>query len=80
MSQIGKLGPASVRMLEAADVSTLDQLHELGSVAAYLSVKSVASKASLSAVICWFDTGASKADWSAASRHPSPGRWFKGST
>ncbi len=46
MVTLRNLGPASLRMLEAAGISTEEDLRALGSVAAYLAVKRTGANAS----------------------------------
>ena len=47
IAALPSLGPKSEAMLEAAGIVTLDELRELGSVAAFMRVKAVDPRASL---------------------------------
>lgn len=62
MGTLRNLGPASQRMLEAAGISTEEDLRALGSVAAYLAVKRTGVNASLN--LLWALEGAlAGRDW-----------------
>ena len=56
MGQLRNLGPASLRMLAAAGISSDADLRALGSVAAYLAVKRTEANASLN--LLWALEGA----------------------
>jgi len=47
ISDLKSLGPKSQEMLEAAGIRTVDELHEVGAVVAYVRVKKVWPRASL---------------------------------
>lgn len=47
ISDLKSLGPRSQQMLEAAGIRTVDELYEIGSVAAYVRVKKLSPRASL---------------------------------
>ncbi len=47
IADLSSLGPKSQQMLEAAGIRTVEELHEVGSVAAFVRVKNVWPKASL---------------------------------
>jgi DNA transformation protein len=47
IADLKSLGPKSQEMLEAAGIRTVDELYEIGSVAAYVRVKKVWPRASL---------------------------------
>lgn len=47
ISDLKSLGPKSQQMLEAAGIRTVDELYEIGSVAAYVRVKKLCPRASL---------------------------------
>lgn len=47
LSDLKSLGPKSQQMLEAAGINTVDELYQLGAVAAYLKVKQQCPRASL---------------------------------
>ena len=65
--QLCNLGPASLRMLAAAGISTDDDLRALGSVAAYLAVKRTGANASLN--LLWALEGAlTGRDWRVVAR------------
>jgi DNA transformation protein len=62
MGTLRNLGPASLRMLEAAGISTEEDLRALGSVAAYQAVKRTGANASLN--LLWALEGAlTGRDW-----------------
>lgn len=67
MAALGNLGPASLRMLAAAGISTDEDLRALGSVAAYLAVKRTGANASLN--LLWALEGAlTGRDWRLVAR------------
>ena len=62
------LGPASRAMLEAAGVTTVEQLRSLGSVGAYLAVERAGASPSLN--LLWALEGAlAGRDWKEVARH-----------
>lgn len=67
MAALRNLGPASLRMLAAAGISTDEDLRALGSVAAYLAVKRTGANASLN--LLWALEGAlTGRDWRLVAR------------
>lgn len=67
MAALRNLGPASLRMLAAAGMSTDEDLRALGSVAAYLAVKRTGANASLN--LLWALEGAlTGRDWRLVAR------------
>jgi DNA transformation protein and related proteins len=56
IANLSNLGPKSAEMLAAAGIKHVDQLRQLGSVAAYVKVKSVVPTASLN--LLWALEGA----------------------
>jgi len=67
MKNLRNLGPASIRMLEAANVSSEADLRALGSVKAFLAVKRAGCSPSMN--LLWAIEGAlSNRDWKEVSR------------
>lgn len=67
MAALRNLGPASLRMLAAAGISTDEDLRALGSVAAHLAVKRTGANASLN--LLWALEGAlTGRDWRLVAR------------
>ena len=64
MQRLRNLGPKSTRMLHSVGIETVEDLQALGSIAAYLRVKSQYPSASLN--LLWAIEGAlSDSDWKA---------------
>ena len=67
MKKTRNFGPASVRVLQAAGIQSVDDLRALGAVAVYLAVKRVEQNASLN--LLWAMEGAlSSRDWRVVAR------------
>lgn len=67
MKPLANLGPASVRMLNAAGIHSEQELRALGAVAAYLAVKASGGNASLN--LLWALEGAlTGRDWRVVAR------------
>lgn len=67
MGTLRNLGPASLKMLAAAGISSEEDLRVLGSVAAYLAVKRTGANASLN--LLWALEGAlTGRDWRVVAR------------
>jgi len=67
MSKMQNFGPASIRILHAAGILSVDDLRALGAVAAYLAVKKAGQPASLN--LLWAIEGAlTSRDWRVVAR------------